>query len=195
MRICFIGDSLVAGTGDPDYLGWPGRIAIAARRRGHDITCYNLGVRGHTAAQILARWRAEAAARYVETDDCRLVFEFGINDTKETDGRLIVAPETAGLEAQEILAGAVAWQKTLMIGPPPVSDAPRNARVAAMSARIGAVCAGLNVPFLDSFAALSAEPAWAQAVARGDGVHPVAAGYDVWAQAIEAWPAWRVWTP
>src|SRR5262245_46811519 len=79
MRICFIGDSLVAGTGDPEYLGWAGRISAAARRRGHDVTCYNLGIRGNTSAQILARWRSEAEARFVEGQDCRLIFSFGVN--------------------------------------------------------------------------------------------------------------------
>lgn len=32
MRICFIGDSFVNGTGDPECLGWAGRICVTARK-------------------------------------------------------------------------------------------------------------------------------------------------------------------
>jgi hypothetical protein len=52
MRICFVGDSLVNGTGDPVGLGWVGRACAAARRRGHEVTCYNLGIRRDTSADI-----------------------------------------------------------------------------------------------------------------------------------------------
>ena len=62
-RVCFIGDSFVLGVGDPDGLGWSGRIAAAARRRGIDITAYNLGVRRETTADIARRWQAEVAPR------------------------------------------------------------------------------------------------------------------------------------
>jgi hypothetical protein len=57
MRICFIGDSLVNGVGDPTGLGWVGRVATAARRRGHDITAYNLGIRRDTSGDIAVRWQ------------------------------------------------------------------------------------------------------------------------------------------
>ena len=46
MRICFIGDSFVSGAYDEDCAGWAGRISAAARRRGHDVSSYNLGIRG-----------------------------------------------------------------------------------------------------------------------------------------------------
>lgn len=81
MRICFIGDSFVNGTGDPDYLGWTGRICIAARNLGYDITYYNLGIRGDTSADIKARWLREISCRLKAEYDSRIVFSFGINDT------------------------------------------------------------------------------------------------------------------
>ena len=34
MRICFIGDSFVNGTGDDDCLGWAGRLGAGARPGG-----------------------------------------------------------------------------------------------------------------------------------------------------------------
>jgi lysophospholipase L1-like esterase len=60
MRICFFGDSIVNGTGDPDCLGWVGRVCGAARKSGVDLTSYNLGIRRDTSADILRRWRREA---------------------------------------------------------------------------------------------------------------------------------------
>ena len=50
LRLCFVGDSFVNGTNDPDYLGWTGRVSILARGRGHMLTCYNLGVRRDTSS-------------------------------------------------------------------------------------------------------------------------------------------------
>ena len=80
MRICFLGDSFVNGTGDDDCLGWTGRICSSARRSGRDVTHYNLGVRRDTSADILARWRQEAERRLSPDLGGRLVFAFGGND-------------------------------------------------------------------------------------------------------------------
>jgi acyl-CoA thioesterase-1 len=64
IRICFIGDSYVHGTGDDDCLGWAGRLCAAARRAGHNVTYYNLGVRRETSADIACR---AAAAEHAES--------------------------------------------------------------------------------------------------------------------------------
>jgi acyl-CoA thioesterase-1 len=195
LRISFIGDSLVAGTGDPDCLGWPGRISRNAVQRGHDITCYNLGIRGNTSDDILARWRREAEVRWVSGQDNRLVFQFGVNDTKDVDGKRILSPEQAIAQAREILSAAAAWLPVLMVGPPPIEDAARNARIGDMSARLAALAGETGIPYLDSFGELQKRPHWAAAVREGDGVHPTARGYEVWAGLIEDWPAWRTWVP
>ena len=72
MRICFIGDSFVSGAYDEDCIGWVGRIAAAARKRGHDLSPYNLGIRGETSVQIGRRWRAEAEPRQSPQQEGRL---------------------------------------------------------------------------------------------------------------------------
>jgi len=195
LRISFIGDSLVAGTGDPECLGWPGRISRAAVKRGHDITCYNLGIRGNTSADILARWRREAKVRWVMGLDNRLVFQFGVNDTKDIDGRRIVTAEQAVAQGHEILSAAKAWLPVLMVGPPPIEDTARNVRIGDMSARLARLTGEIGISYFDSFGALQARPDWSAAVKEGDGVHPTARGYEVWADLIEGWPAWRAWTP
>lgn len=54
MRLCFIGDSFVNGTGDDACLGWAGWICAAARQQGHDVTAYNLGVRRDTSTNDIS---------------------------------------------------------------------------------------------------------------------------------------------
>src|SRR6185437_14426836 len=130
MRICFIGDSFVNGTGDDDCLGWPGRICADARRRGRDVTIYNLGIRRDTTADIAARWEREAAARLLPEHDGRLIFSFGVNDcVSEQPGTTRVAPRDAVANARTILGRAQAWWPTLMIGPPPTGEAELDDRV------------------------------------------------------------------
>ena len=38
LRICFVGDSFVAGVGDPLCLGWPGRLAARTFADGQPLT-------------------------------------------------------------------------------------------------------------------------------------------------------------
>lgn len=195
LRISFIGDSLIAGTGDAEQLGWPGRISKAATQRGHEVTCYNLGIRKDTSADILKRWRAEVQARAPAGQDNRLIFQFGVNDTKDEGGRLIVEPAQAIAQARAILTAARDWLPTLMVGPPPIDDEVRNARIVDLSGNLEKLCSELGIPYFDSFTAFNAGDDWITAQRAGDGVHPVAAGYDVWAGLIENWDAWRDWAP
>jgi acyl-CoA thioesterase I len=112
LRICFIGDSITAGSGDDHYLGWPGRVCAAERAKGHDLTAYNLGVRADTSVLIAARWRAEAAARLPPEHAGALVFAFGINDTAEEAGkRRVDSAETAEIARTMLKASASAGSR------------------------------------------------------------------------------------
>src|SRR3954451_17927814 len=71
IRLCFFADSFVNGTGDDACLGWVGRACAAGRRNGVDLTCYNLGIRGDTSADVLRRWEHEAQARLPPEHDGR----------------------------------------------------------------------------------------------------------------------------
>src|SRR5688572_16896883 len=104
LRICFLGDSFVNGTGDAEGLGWVGRICRAARGRGHDVTCYNLGIRRETSRELRARWQREAALRLPADATSRLVFSFGVNDTT-AEGLTTRVPLAESLDnARAILA-------------------------------------------------------------------------------------------
>ncbi len=192
-RICFVGDSFVNGTADPDALGWVGRVVAERRRQGHDLTSYNLGIRRDTSADVRRRWRAEAAARLPDDVDGRLVFAFGVNDCN-TEGGGPRLPVAATLEnAEAILAEAGRWKPVLFVGPPPIEDAAVNRRLAALAPALAGLCARLDIPYLDTFGPLATSAAWMREVAAGDGAHPGAAGYAELARLVSGWNAWDRW--
>jgi len=195
MRLCFFGDSIVNGTGDPTGLGWVGRVGAAARRRGHDLTLYNLGIRRDTSADVAARWQEEAARRLPAGIDGRLVFCFGGNDCVGEGGAPRVAQASALAHARAILTAAKAHHPTLMLGPPPLYVGDSDARIATLSRALASLCGELQVPFLDLHTPLAAIGLWRLDAAAGDGAHPGAAGYALIADLVEGWPAWRAWLP
>lgn len=103
MRICFVGDSMVNGTGDPEYLGWVGRVLRDERKRRAELTGYNLGIRRDTSAQIRARWSAEVTCRLPAEFEGRVVFSFGVNDCVQE-----VDPARSLANAEAILGEAKA---------------------------------------------------------------------------------------
>ena len=195
IRICFFGDSMVNGTGDDACLGWVGRVCAAARRRGRDLTCYNLGIRRDTSADVLARWQREAEARLLPEHDGRLIFSFGANDCcpGEDIGGVRVAPGRALANAEAILMAAVAWRPTLMVGPLPICDVAVDRRTRQLSGDFATLCAHLRVPYLDVFDLAAASDTWTREVAAGDGAHPNEGGYAVIAGVVENWTCWRAW--
>jgi lysophospholipase L1-like esterase len=191
LRIAFIGDSFVAGTGDPSHLGWVGRVSAAATARRHDVTAYNLGIRRDTSADVRARWRRQAEAR-LPTEHARLLaFSFGVNDVVIENGQRRVETGDTIANARAILDEAKRFAPTLFVGPPPTADRELNARIAELDRALAALCAELDVPFLPVFGTLTDLPAWRDEVAGGDGAHPAGGGYAALAALVDAWPAWR----
>jgi acyl-CoA thioesterase I len=194
MRICFIGDSFVNGTGDDDCLGWAGRLCVEARQRGRDITLYNLGVRRDTSGDVLARWEQEAAARLPAQYDGRLVFSFGVNDcVSEPTGLPRVSEDSAIANSRAILTRAQARWPTLMIGPPRTAHAEMDLRLKRLSDRFEPLCKELSVPYLPLFEHAGGDALWQREVAQGDGVHPNRGGYSQIYDAILMWQPWCDW--
>jgi|GEM_PF-5373160 lysophospholipase L1-like esterase len=169
LRICFIGDSITNGYGDPEYRGWPSYLSSQALRVGCDITAYNLGVRSDTSSLILGRWRNEAAARLPAEMPAALVFAFGINDCACIDGVRRVEPTQTMANTEAILGAATTWLPTIFVGPTPIDGArttPQflpgktleisNDLIADMNARLQALCGG---PEIVSAVVLHREPA------------------------------------
>ena len=194
LRVCFVGDSFTAGAGDETALGYVGRLAAAAWHRGVATTAYNLGIRRDTSADIRRRAESEVLARLLAAsgDAHAVVFCFGANDVTFEDGMPRVSPEATLDNAAALRGWSAARWTTLMLGPPPaLHDAGHDARTAALSPELAAVAATVQVPFLPLHGPLTAQAAWRNGAARGDGIHPDGGGYAAMASLIEAWEPWR----
>ena len=194
MRIALFGDSFTNGTGDDTCLGWPGRVVAERRASGHDVTLYNLGVRGDTSADIRRRWRAEAEARLPEGVDGRLVFAFGANDgATADDGGPRVALAASLAHAEAVLVEAGAWLPTILVGPLPLGTPEEDARLGRLCRAYAALAARLGIPYCAVFEPIAASLRWRREVEAGDGSHPNAGGYAELASVIAASSAWRAW--
>ena len=195
-RVCFFGDSLVLGVGDPEQLGWPGRLCEDARRKGYDATYYNLGIRGQTGVDIASRWKKESTERLFTPHravQAGLVFSFGQNDTAFIEGHRRVPIEQSIESASDIIRGAKHLLPVLMAGPPPVADTSRHSEIRRLSTEFGSICEAEEIPFLDVFDRLLESSVWMTEVAAVDGAHPSDSGYAVLAQMVGTWSAWRSW--
>jgi len=190
LRICFVGDSYVNDTSDPEYLGWTGRLAIAARRKGYNLTYYNLGVRRETSADIGRRWQREVQVRFPAACKPFVVFALGANDTTFEDGQPRVAEAHSVENVRTMLNTAKQQYSVVMIGPPPSADIEQNRRTRWLSQLFAEGAKGEGIPFLSVFDELAADKVWMHEVVAGDGAHPGAAGYARLAALVEAWPDW-----
>ncbi|MFQ6325378.1 GDSL-type esterase/lipase family protein [Nocardia sp. CWNU-33] len=192
LRVCFVGDSLVAGVGDPRCLGWVGRLAAQAYTDGIPVVAYNLGVRRQTSTDIRARFLAECVQRLPAGTDARIVLSFGVNDTMQVDGQCRVTSDqsVANLGALVRQAAEYGWP-VLMVAPPPIDDVEHNARTAALDEQFTEICAAEGIPYVRIHHQLRKNAVWMREVREGDGAHPGAAGYDELAAAVA--PQWREW--
>jgi lysophospholipase L1-like esterase len=187
-RICFIGDSFVNGTGDPQMLGWAGRLCVLAQQPEQDITYYNLGIRRNTSTDILQRWN-EIALRQQPDCDNRIVLSCGVNDTVFENGNLRVNLDTSIQNIQKLL---VLMQKIpspkdatgLVIGPPPVNDDQQNQRIQTLSNAMQIETEKAGLPFIPLFDTLVQDQAYLTEIAQNDGAHPTSTGYDKMTQLI-----------
>lgn len=193
LRICFVGDSFVNGTGDPACLGWTGRVCAVLIEQGYGVTYYNLGVRRETSSDIAARWRQEVSPRLAPDTEARLVFSFGVNDTMP-QGSGSRVPHAASLaNTERILRNARVVAPTLMVGPQPIADERQNVVTAKLAQGMQGVCASVGVPFLEVFTLLHKSTIWMDEVRAGDGAHPSAAGYAEFARLVVGSSAWQTW--
>jgi lysophospholipase L1-like esterase len=189
IRICFVGDSFVNGTGDEKALGWAGRLCASANTKKNCITYYNLGIRRNTSRDVLLRFARECAPRLPKSADGRVVLSFGVNDTLMENGNLRVSFEQSCANLREVLRRAGQY-KTILVGPPPVCDHDHNDRISALSQAYAREARILGVPFIELFAHLVADSRYRGEVTRNDGGHPTGRGYAKIAALIGSSRAW-----
>lgn len=192
MKVLFFGDSLVAGKGDPEGLGWVERVAEATRRVGTEIAVRNFGVPGETSTEICARWQRQTAPEITRSGPCRVVFSFGANDTTEEFGRLRVEPADSRRNLSEALSTAAGLGlPVLVVGPAPVNDGAQHQRILTLSDEFATICGKAKVPFVAVAAGLIAQGDWVRQARDGDGAHPASRGYEVMAGLVlDPWLQW-----
>lgn len=185
VRICFIGDSFTAGVGDPEGVGWAGRLAAATRRKVGDLTTYNLGIRFNTGPDLQARFESEISRRIWDGADNRVVVCFGVNDTNIVNGHRRVEL----VRSLAALADIITWCRSrdlplFVIGPPGIVDDAHNVRIFELSEAMQALAKKHGVPFVPVAVALGGNAQWRSEIAMNDGAHPRAGGYDRFASLV-----------
>ncbi|MFC5999565.1 GDSL-type esterase/lipase family protein [Quadrisphaera sp. GCM10027208] len=188
LRICVVGDELVAGVGDRRALGWVGRVAARTAVQVPATGVFALGVPGESTSGLLARWREETDLRFATDADNRLAVGLGRADVdagqSTARSRLNLANVLDDAESRGIAA--------FVLGPPPTLDTEVNARLGDLSQAFADVCQRRGVPFVDAFGPLSAHDAWFADLAGGDGTHPGQSGYGLlaWLVLHGGWHEW-----
>jgi acyl-CoA thioesterase I len=189
LRICAVGDELVAGVGDGRALGWVGRVAARTPRAEASVTVFPLGVPGESTGGLVARWQDETARRFGPPPvENRLVIGLGHGDLYRD---LTLARSRLNL-ADVLDAAHANGIPTFVVGPPPGGGDSWNERVAYLAEAFADVCGRRGVPFVDTFAPLISHEAWLTDLAAGDGASPGQAGYGLiaWLILHGGWTEW-----
>lgn len=190
IRVCVVGDDLVAGVGDARSLGWVGRVGARTTRGEVQLTIYPLGVPGETTAELVSRWGEETRRRFAGAagEDCRLVVGLGHEDLR----RGLSLPRSRLNLANVLDECATRGLAVFVVGPPPAPEESRNSKIAELSAAFADVCLRRGVRYVDCFSPLVAHEDWLTDLAAGDGIHPGQAGYGLmaWLVLHGGWHSW-----
>lgn len=185
----FLGASMTAGYGDPKGLGWVGRVVARTQHPDLDLTAYNLGVRGNTSGDVVARWGAECHPRWKGRSERRLVLSVGTNDvlTGMTMAR-------SRLNLANVLDEATnAGIGVFVVGLTPTLDDDLNRRIEALAEAQADVCARRGITYVDCYRPLATHDQWmADLAASPDRAHPGQAGYGLiaWLVLHNGWNDW-----
>ena len=185
----FFGDSLTQGVNDALMPGgWVSRLAVLAHEAGlcpiPRATFYNLGARRHSTAKIAARWRSELEMRLIPGMVPRLVFCTGVVDMAAPGGGQPADPELVAAQMDRLLAEAAKAAPTLVISPPPVTDAAASARIGQLGKLQQQLCAGRGVVFAQVYELLANTADYMNDLS--DGLHPGSQGCALMAQTLLA---------
>lgn len=190
IRMCFVGDSFVAGVGDETMLGWAGRLCADIDQTCLNITYYNLGVRRDSTREVLARWSSECALRLPQDCDARVIFSMGVGDVMLLDQSRRLALTESRDNMRKLLESAQSLYRVLLIGPPPVASADHNQRIGELSAVFREEAMEMGVPYIPLFPALIEDQEYIRSATRFDKLHPRAEGYAKIAKIISNSRAW-----
>lgn len=185
----FVGASLTAGYGDPKGLGWVGRVVARTQHPDLDLTAYNLGIRGNTSGDVVARWSAECHPRWAGRRERRLVLSVGANDVLSG-----MTMARSRLNLANVLDEATnAGIGVFVVGLTPTLDDDLNRRIEALAEAQADVCARRGITYVDCFRPLATHDQWmADLAASPDRAHPGQAGYGLiaWLVLHNGWNDW-----
>ncbi|MFK5891737.1 MAG: GDSL-type esterase/lipase family protein [Pseudomonadota bacterium] len=190
IRICFVGDSFINGTGDENALGWAGRLCVIAAKKNISTTYYNLGIRRNTSQDILLRIKTELSCRLPVEVDSRIVISFGVNDTAIEDGKTRVSEQQSISNFNHIIKIINPAYQILMVGPPPINNDAQNKRIKSLNNRIHIRAKTLGIPFIDIFSKLESDKEYKKEITDNDGAHPKSKGYEKLANIIGSSEEW-----
>jgi lysophospholipase L1-like esterase len=194
IRVAFIGDSFVNGTGDTEYLGWTGRVcqSIKSINKELEITAYNLGVRRETSSDIANRYKDEVASRLIDGDKSIVILSFGVNDCVAIDGIQRVEFDTSVNNLKNILLELKdSYDDILFVMPPPIADSDVNSRIKELSSLYTNICHDMGIKYIDIFDKLESNAIWQKETRENDGSHPRSQGYQLFANYIIADKNWQ----
>ncbi|WP_026460705.1 GDSL-type esterase/lipase family protein [Schaalia suimastitidis] len=192
MRICVVGDELVAGTGDPRGLGWVGRV-VARSTFDEPATVMPLAVPGENSGALAMRWEDEVMRR-LGTDTRRaLVVSIGTADVPSG-----LSTARSRLNLANILDRATSLGiPSFVVGPPPLAGVDHG-QLRHITDACAQVCERRALPFVDAFTPLVAHDQWFEdmAASRARSAYgatlPGQAGYALitWLVLHRGWYEW-----
>jgi len=191
--ICFIGDGVVLGVGDPEGGGFAARLCADAAEDGVELWPILEGGRFWTSRDVARHWEEVLEDRLGEPPDGGLVLCFGARDCDQlASGSRVPMDETIKL-AIEIIRDAADRAPLFVIGPPPTIDPAINRGVLALSKVFRTIAEQCRAPYFPACETMMGSRPWIADMMAGDGVHPGAAGARSLAEAIAKSPNWRAW--
>ncbi|MCD4549720.1 MULTISPECIES: GDSL-type esterase/lipase family protein [unclassified Schaalia] len=154
MRICVVGDELVAGVGDPRGQGWVGRV-IARSDFQATPTVMSLAVPGENTSGLAARWENEVLYRLGTEGPRALVIAVGTGDVFSGLSTARTRLNLANMTDRATALGIPSF----VIGPPPLAGVDHT-HVKNIVHACAQVCERRSLPFVDTFTPLVAHEQW-----------------------------------
>jgi lysophospholipase L1-like esterase len=189
MRFVALGDSYTIGTGIAHEGSWPSQLAARLADAGLELAG-NLGVNGYTTGDLIDRELPQLAR--LRPDLVSVLI--GVNDVVQ-----LVAEETYGANVSLILDAVlelVPAQRAFGVASPDYTLTPQGtaygepelqrAGIARNNLILGAACEARGIAFAPDIFEISREAGDSPGMLADDGLHPSAAQYARWVDAIEA---------